>query len=559
MDITPRSPLYAGLQRKIILLTLLVSFVPLVLLGGTIYWQFARIYREKTEEQLRYRAATHGNAVDVFLTERIGVLSVIADTHSLEYMLRSGNLPSLFQVINLRAGGFVDLGVIASDGRHLAYVGPYHLEGLNYADQPWFAQVMSRGLYISDVYMGYRQVPHFIIAVRRQEEGRIWILRATIDSDVFTRLVRGAQVGTTGEAYLVNSDGINQTSPRFSGEGSVLGQSRMDPGKFGEGITVLAEPGAEGRNRLYAGVWLKNTNWLLVISQEQAEKMVGLSQARNLEIGIVVAGALAIIFTVIFATRWEVKKLVEADRAVCEINAQLVQSDKLAAMGKMAASVAHEVNNPLAVISEKTGWCMDLLDEEEFRQSKNLEEFRRSLRKIDEHVDRAKKVVHNMLGFARRMEPRTEDVDINQVIDQTISLLENYARTSNIDIQTDLASDVPIIASDQAQLQQVFLNLVSNAIDAIGNGGTIEVSTRQLDGDIHVDVKDNGPGMSPEMQKKIFEPFVTTKSGGKGTGLGLWVSLGIVEKMGGTITVESKVGEGCTFTVKLPIVVPEKK
>jgi two-component system NtrC family sensor kinase len=287
--------------------------------------------------------------------------------------------------------------------------------------------------------------------------------------------------------------------------------------------------------------------------------MVGLSQAKNLEIGIVVAGALVIIFTVIFATRWEVKRLVEADRAVCEMNAQLVQSDKLAAMGKMAASVAHEVNNPLAVISEKTGWCMDLLDEEEFRQSKNLEEFRRSLQKIDEHVDRARKVVHNMLGFARRMEPRTEDVDINQVIDQTISLLENYARTNNIDIQTDLAPDLPIIASDQAQLQQVFLNLISNAIDAIGSNGSVGVRSRQQDGYLHVSVKDDGPGMGPEMQRKIFEPFFTTKEAGKGTGLGLSVSLGIIEKMGGTITLESEEGGGSMFTVKLPIVVPGKK
>jgi two-component system NtrC family sensor kinase len=407
--------------------------------------------------------------------------------------------------------------------------------------------------------MGFRQVPHFVIAVRHQEKGRIWILRATIDSDVFTRLVRGAQVGKTGDGYLVNTEGINQTAPRFSGEGGVLGPGRMDPRKFGEGITVLAEPGADGRSRLYAGVWLKNAKWLLVISQERAEKMVGLSEARNVEIGIVAAGALAIIFTVLFATRYEVKKLVEADRAVCEMNAELVQADKLAAMGKMATSVAHEVNNPLATIGEKTGWCMDLLEEEEFQQSRNVEEFRRSLQKIEEHVERARKVVHNMLGFARRMEPHTEDVDINQVIDQTISLLENYARTSNIDIQTDLAPDLPIIASDQAQLQQVFLNLISNAIDAIGTNGSIGVRTRHQDGYIHVKIEDDGPGMTPEMQRKIFEPFFTTKEAGKGTGLGLWVSLGIVEKMGGTITLESEEGEGSTFTVRLPIVVPEKK
>jgi two-component system, NtrC family, sensor kinase len=559
VDITPRSPLYIGLQRKIIFLTLLVAFVPLVLMGGTIYWQFARIYREKIDEQLRYRAATHGNTVDVFLSERTAVLTVIADTHNLDYMLQPGNLAALLEAMNLRAGGFLDLGVIDSDGRHLVYVGPYHLEGLNYSDWPWFAQVMTRGAYVSDVFMGYRKIPHFIIAVRHQEKGRIWILRATIDSDVFTRLVRGAQVGKTGDAFIVNGDGITQTAPRFLDEGGILGQSRIEPSKFGEGTSVLAMPGPDGRNRLYAGTWLKNIKWLLVISQDPAEKMAGLSQARSLEIGIVLAGALVIILTVVLATRLMVKKLVEADRAVSEMNAQLVQSDKLAAMGKMAASVAHEVNNPLAVIGEKTGWALDLLEEEEFQQSKNVEEFRRSLRKIEEHVERARKVVHNMLGFARRMEPRTEDVDINQVIDQTISLLENYARTSNIDIQTHLAADLPIIASDQAQLQQVFLNLVSNAIDAIANGGAIEVSTRQLDGNIYVNIKDDGPGMTPEMQKKIFEPFFTTKSGGKGTGLGLSVSLGLVEKMGGTITVESKVGEGCTFTVKLPIVVPEKK
>jgi two-component system NtrC family sensor kinase len=559
VDITPRSPLYKDLQRKIVFLTLLVSFVPLALMGGTIYWHFARIYREKIDEHLRYRAVTHGNAVDDFLSERTAVLSVIADTHNLDYLLQPGNLASLLEAMNLRVGGFVDLGVIDSDGLHLTYAGPYHLEGLSYSDQPWFAQVMSRGLYVSDVFMGYRKIPHFIIAVRHQEKGRIWILRATIDSDVFTRLVRGAQVGKTGDAFLVNSDGVAQTAPRFLDEGGILGRSRIEPSKFGEGTTVLAMPGPDGSDRLYAGTWLKNIKWLLVISQDPTETMTGLSEARNLEVGIVLAGALLIIVTVVFTTRSMVKKLVEADRAVCEMNAQLVQSDKLAAMGKMAASVAHEVNNPLAVISEKTGWALDLLEEEEFQQSKNLAELRRSLHKIDEHVERARKVVHNMLGFARRMEPRTEDVDINQVIDQTISLLENYARTSNIDIQTHLASDLPIIASDQAQLQQVFLNLVSNAIDAIGNGGLIEVSTRQLDSNIYVNIKDDGPGMSPEMQKKIFEPFFTTKSGGKGTGLGLSVSLGLVEKMGGTITLESKVGEGCTFTVKLPIVVPAKK
>jgi two-component system NtrC family sensor kinase len=549
---------YIKLKKDIILITLMVSVAPLIFLGIGLYYQFAGVIAEKTEAKVMSLARSHRSAIEIFLRERTSILATIADTHNFAFLSQPQNLAEVFNVINRRADGLglVDMGIIDTNGNQLVYVGPYDLKGLNYYQQPWFSEVMSKGRYISDVFMGYRQVPHFIIAVRGHDKDRSYIIRATIDSEVFNRLVRTAHAGKRGDAFIVNKEGIFQTNPRF--HGAILGKSDLVTSAFAEDtVNFMRRP--DGTAQYYAGSWLKNGEWLLIVSQEAGEDKASLGSTLNRTIFIIGISCLAIVATIFITTNMMIRRLVSADNELDALNSQLIQSDKMAALGKMATGIAHEINNPLAVIGEKAGWMRDLLSEENIQQSENFEEYQRSIDKIEEHVERARKITHNMLGFARRMEPRLDDVDVNGIINQTLELLKNHARINNIEIRRDLQSDLPVIASDQSQLQQVLLNLFNNAIDAIGKNGIIELATVSDNRTIEISISDSGSGIPEAVQRRIFDPFFTTKGPGRGTGLGLSISYGIIEKMGGTLTFTSRENEGTTFVIRLPIQLPEKK
>jgi len=313
---------YKRLRLNFIILILLISLTPFLLLGGIFSYEFSSMSRSNLEEQIKYRARLQANAVDLYLRGRTAILSGVADLHTIDELVDGKALARLLEIINMRAGGFVDLGVIDDKGQHLAYVGPYNLKGLNYNQQRWFAEVMSKGLYISDVYMGYRQIPHYIIAVRRQENQQAWVLRATIDSDAFNTFVRETKVGKTGDAYIINREGVFQTKPRFEGE--ILGESGLDPSLFGEGAVVERQTN-EGRRILIASSWLKNKDWLLVITQDAAEGMGAFFKTRNAQRIYMAIGCLAIFLITAFTTHLSVRRIEKTYQRKDEFNAQMIQ------------------------------------------------------------------------------------------------------------------------------------------------------------------------------------------------------------------------------------------
>ena len=246
------------------------------------------------------------------------------------------------------------------------------------------------------------------------------------------------------------------------------------------------------------------------------------------------------------------KKVEERTKELTEMQAHLIQSEKLASLGKLAAGIAHEINNPLGGVLIYS----HLLLEDTDKNSPHYE----NLKKIVKETSRCKDIVKGLLEFARPKEPEMSLVNINEIVERSLSIMERQALFQNIKIKKSYASNLPRIVVDSAQLQQVFVNIIINAAEAMNGNGILTLST-SLNGDgtfIEIKFSDTGHGIEEEDQKRLFEPFFTTKEVGKGTGLGLAISYSIIQKHQGTIDVKSEVGKGSTFNVRLPVMSEHK-
>ena len=232
-----------------------------------------------------------------------------------------------------------------------------------------------------------------------------------------------------------------------------------------------------------------------------------------------------------------------------ETQAGLIQVEKLSSLGQLAASIAHEVNNPLSGVLVYTQLLDRKISNDNFTKDVALD----YLRKMEKELTRSTRLIRNLLDFARQSNPAFRKTDINDVVLASLELVSNSARTTHIITEIDLSPALPKIMADPDQLQQVCINLMLNAIQSMPDGGKLTLRTREENQQIIVDVQDTGCGISSENMNKLFTPFFTTKKEVKGVGLGLAVSYGIIQSHQGKIEVNSREGEGTTFTIFLPI------
>ena len=540
---------YRMLRRNLIILMVIVTILPLIIMAFINHHQYQKALKSEIVQPTRILLNKTKHSFELFLAERVSAVSFIASAYSFEDLADAKTLNRIFRVTTEVFKGFVDLGLIDISGLQVSYAGPYDLRGKSYEGQSWFHEVTVRGDYISDVFMGYRKFPHIVIAVlKRPEDGRPWILRATIDTSMFDKLIASMGLAPDGDAFLLNYDGVLQTRSKFYGD--VLDKCPLDfkPLSYETNIVNRVDPA--GRQVLIAYTYFTQPAYILAVVYPKAEVLQSWYTLKSEIFFLFIGSVVVILFLVFRLSDVMVRRIRESDEKREEAFREMEHTHKLSSIGRLAAGVAHEVNNPMAIINEKAGLMKDLVAySENFPQK---EKFLNLVQSILQSVERCSNITHRLLGFARRMEVEIETLNVNDVITEVLSFLEKESLYRNIQIRLQLAEDLPRISSDHGQLQQVFLNILNNAIAAVYDGGLISVTTWESDQDtVAVSIQDNGCGMSEETLKNIFEPFFTTKKE-YGTGLGLSITYGIIKKMGGDIKVQSKKNEGSTFTIYLP-------
>ncbi len=552
-----RNAFYHVLSRKITALILVVSFFPLILTTGILFYRFNQTYTEKIQAHISELVQKHTQNIDSFLSEKLGNIRYLAQQFDSTQQASDIFLQKNLKLLKTEYGDvFTDLGLVNENGIQFEYEGPFRFKNADYSGAEWFLKAMGKPFYISDVFAGLRGHPHFIIAVKVKSNGSDYILRSTINFGAFNSLVENIQIGKTGLAFLVNSKGELQTQTRVGLKESII-SSMLDRSCYKNNETIFAKKqDASGNKFLCVTSMLKNIDWIMVFRQDIKDAFHDLWKIQILTLVIFILCCVAILAVAFVLPRNIVKLISKSDKKSEVMNKQVVESGKLATIGELAAGIAHEINNPVAIMVEEAGWIEDLLEEEDLKECENLNEFTRALRQINTQGKRCKEITHKLLSFARKTDSTVNDVQVNDAIREIVSLSAQMARYNKVIIETSLDESIPYIRISPSELQQVILNFFNNAIDAMEKtGGTIKVETKVSKiekNHVVILIEDNGPGIPKDNLNRIFDPFFTTKAVGKGTGLGLSICYGIIQKMGGTIDVHSQVGVGTKFRIWIP-------
>jgi two-component system, NtrC family, sensor kinase len=541
---------YRKLWWYTVFLTLFVAQTPLLIMVSVNHYMFRDAIQTEYKYDMSRNLFNVSRSLKFVIEEKLSALRFTVRDKPREELLDPAILSSTFQNLKKTFGGFVDLGVINSSGKQIVYVGPYNLQGEDYSEQQAFHEVVVRDVHVSDVFMGHRHFPHFVVAVKHElPNNDFYILRATVDMESLNDLIFIPDMGHSDDIFIINKLGILQTPSRLHGD--LLTAISLPTPPSSQNTEVIEAINGEPLECFLGYSYIENTPFILMLTRESTNLFYEwLSRQSEISLFFVISSIL-IHIVVLWSATVMVQRIRHADQHRTEVLLNVEYTNKMATIGRLSASVAHEINNPLAIINEKAGLLTDIVAmNEDFPK---MDKMSRTIQTIIDSVERCSNVTHRLLGFTRKMQTKTEIIDLPHLLDEVAGFLEREAAHQNIMIYKDYSENCPTIESDKGQLQQIFLNILNNALAAVDKGGKISMMVEPAPNQrVVVTIRDNGVGISRENLSHIFEPFFSTK-GDFGTGLGLSITYGIIQKLGGNIEVSSELNKGTSFVITLPL------
>ncbi|OGP57537.1 MAG: hypothetical protein A2V65_04345 [Deltaproteobacteria bacterium RBG_13_49_15] len=535
-----------------VLMSLSVSLIPLIVITMINYRTTEKAFESENYLKTARVVSNTYRSISFFLTERRAALDFISRDNPQDALLNTVRLAFVLRYLEESfGGGFVDLGIIDSSGTQIRYVGPYDLLGKEYGNQSWFQECKKKCVYISDVFLGYRKEPHFVIAVKKNlDNNNFLILRASLRLDIFKNLLDKLELTGRGDAFVINRKGVLQTNSIYYGK--ILSQVPFSTPEYQPSTQVIELSEKDGARNLIGYRFIEETPFILMIVKSKSALMAPFRKTKT-ELFMFLAGSIILISGVILGiVTYMVNRIQLADERRLAYIQQVEYANKMASIGRMAAGISHEINNPLAIINEKAGLIKDLFEIK--KQYAGDPKLQGMVDVILAAVKRASKITRLLLAFARNTESGKESVDVKLMIKEVLSFIEKEAEINAIKIEIKAPDSPAVIQSDKGKLQQIFLNIINNALDAIEKEGhlVVEISGIHKDG-VNVSITDDGVGIKKEDLKHIFEPFFSTKKGRGGTGLGLAITYNLIQELGGTISVESEEEKGSIFSIRLPV------
>ena len=405
------------------LLMAVVALVPLISIALIDYNITEKALKSEGLLKISRVTSNLGRTLTFFLEERKAALSYIIHKENYDHLIDRRNLEKYLDDLKESFGGFSDLSVIDSKGFQTIYVGPFGLlEGKDYSEQEWFKVVVDRGVYISDVFMGYRKTPHFVISFKKERpDGSFFVLRASIDISRFNELISKTLLEGAGDIFIINRQGILQTPSNFSG--NVLQQMNLpilDIIKASERSQVIEIQDPIGKFLVIGYNYIQSSPFILTVAIHKDELMKSWYATRVKLIGFLVVSATIILLVVMGVTTHLIEMIFKAEQRFVSTLHEVENSSKMASIGRLAAGVAHEINNPLAIINEKAGYINDLFTlKSEYSSDNKLTGIVKS---IISSVERCGAITKRLLSFAHHSDITIKEIDLENSIYEVLGV-----------------------------------------------------------------------------------------------------------------------------------------